>query len=102
MYAIRSYTGGPGDCRRTSIAPGSAPRPRRNEAAEFDQGGVFARLNTVTLRITSYSIHYTKLYDFAAWSFTSKLAAGMMLGIVGFSLDLAGFEAGAAQTDVVV
>jgi Na+/melibiose symporter-like transporter len=29
---------------------------------------------------------------FAAWSFTSKLATGLMLGVVGFSLDFSGFD----------
>ena len=34
---------------------------------------------------------------FAAWSFTSKLAAGVMIGLVGFSLQASGFEEGAVQ-----
>jgi GPH family glycoside/pentoside/hexuronide:cation symporter len=35
---------------------------------------------------------------FAAWSFTSKLAAGVMLGIVGLALDWAGFVENQEQT----
>lgn len=38
---------------------------------------------------------------FAAWSFTSKLAAGVMIGLVGVSLQAAGFEEGADQPEVV-
>jgi len=35
---------------------------------------------------------------FAAWSFTSKLAAGVMLGIVGFALDWSGFVENQTQS----
>lgn len=34
---------------------------------------------------------------FAAWSFTAKLAAGVMIGLVGFSLQASGFREGALQ-----
>jgi GPH family glycoside/pentoside/hexuronide:cation symporter len=34
---------------------------------------------------------------FAAWSLVSKLASGIMIGLVGFALDLSGFTAGVEQ-----
>jgi hypothetical protein len=34
---------------------------------------------------------------FAAWSFVSKVASGIMIGSVGFALDLSGFAAGVEE-----
>jgi GPH family glycoside/pentoside/hexuronide:cation symporter len=34
---------------------------------------------------------------FAAWSFVSKIASGVMIGLVGFALDLSGFVAGVEE-----
>jgi Na+/melibiose symporter-like transporter len=38
---------------------------------------------------------------FAAWSFTSKLAAGVMIGLVGVALQASGFQEGAVQPWIV-
>jgi len=38
---------------------------------------------------------------FAAWSFTSKLAAGVMIGLVGVSLQASGFQEGIEQPWIV-
>jgi GPH family glycoside/pentoside/hexuronide:cation symporter len=39
---------------------------------------------------------------FATWSFVSKLAAGIMIGVVGISLDLAGYVQNAAEQSETV
>jgi Na+/melibiose symporter-like transporter len=39
---------------------------------------------------------------FAAWSFVSKLASGIMVGLVGFALDLSGFVPGVEEQRPIV